>query len=60
MFKELYEIIFIILLMQALQFQLLPPAFVECQSCVLVAKIGGSIHQKHLSSPSSELPKHFI
>lgn len=26
MFKELYEIIFIILLMQALQFQLLPPA----------------------------------
>lgn len=45
MFKQHHHIIFIILLILALQFQLLHPAYVECVSRVYVAVSGASIHQ---------------
>lgn len=45
MFKQHYHIIFIILLILALQFQLLHPAYVECVSRVHVTDSGASIHQ---------------
>lgn len=46
MFKQHhYHIIFIIVLILALQFQLLHPACVERVSRVYVANLGASIHQ---------------